>query len=253
MHPKTRKVFRNGIPKGISVYKGNSDDVKAFHDTMKETAIRKKLYLEPLKFFMDYYTILNAHDMSDIYVAQADINVIRESYVDKMNNLKAEKEKLLLKPNAKTAARISEMDNQLSKFEREYQELENYKDEKIILSSVITAKFKDKVWLIHGGNKDCLQFLNANYHLYYGIMMDAKKEGYETVDFFGSEGKIDKNSDLYGIYLFKSRFGGDFDEFIGEFDFIIRPLINNIINYLLIKRRKILMKKAIKEVSNATD
>ena len=107
MHPKTRKVFRNGIPKGISVYKGNSDDVKAFHDTMKETAIRKKLYLEPLKFFMDYYTILNAHDMSDIYVAQADINVIRESYVDKMNNLKAEKEKLLLKPNAKTAARIS--------------------------------------------------------------------------------------------------------------------------------------------------
>lgn len=253
MHPKTRKVFRNGIPKGISVYKGNSDDVKAFHDTMKETAIRKKLYLEPLKFFMNYYTILNAHDMSDIYVAQADINVIRESYVDKMNNLKAEKEKLLLKPNAKTAARISEMDNQLSKFEREYQELENYKDEKIILSSVITAKFKDKVWLIHGGNKDCLQFLNANYHLYYGIMMDAKKEGYETVDFFGSEGKIDKNSDLYGIYLFKSRFGGDFDEFIGEFDFIIRPLINNIINYLLIKRRKILMKKAIKEVSNATD
>lgn len=253
MHPKTRKVFRNGMPEGISVYKGNGDDVRAFHDTMKETAIRKKLLLEPLKFFMDFYTILNSHDMSDIYVAKADINTIISSYNDKIDSLKKDKEKLLLKPNAKTANRISEMDNQLSKLEREYTELENYHNQQIILSSVITAKFNDKVWLIHGGNKDCLQFLNANYHLYYSIMMDAKKEGYETVDFFGSEGKIDKNSDLYGIYLFKSRFGGDFDEFIGEFDFITRPLMNRIISYLLIKRRKLLMKKAIKEVSNATD
>lgn len=249
MHPKTRKVFKNENT-GIEVFKGNLDSVIDFHETMKETARRKKLYLEPLKFFTDYYEILNKHDMSDIYVAKVNIKEVITNYQTKINEINQTKKELLANMNKKTKGKLNDLDNQLNKLNKELKELETINEDEVILSSVITAKFKDKVWLIHGGNKDILQFLNANYWLYYTIMMDSKKDGYKLVDFFGSEGKIDKNSDLYGIYLFKSRFGGDFIEFIGEFDFVLRPMMNAIINKLLVIRRKLLMKKAIKEIQN---
>ena len=88
--------------------------------------------------------------------------------------------------------------------------------------------------------------MNANYELYYHILLDSKKEGYTTVDFYGSEGKVDKDSQIYGIYLFKLRFGGDFVEFVGEFDFVTRPLANKIISNLLKARRRILYHRSLK-------
>ena len=116
-----------------------------------------------------------------------------------------------------------------------------------MLSSMITAKFKDIVWTVHGANSSDLPFLNANYEMYYQILKDAKSEGYKWVDFYGSEGEIDKKSDAYGIYQFKVRFGGDFDEFIGEFDFVVRPFAYKIINYLLVKRRRFKYKMQLKK------
>ena len=89
-------------------------------------------------------------------------------------------------------------------------------------------------------------FLNVNYELYYHILLDSKKQGYKQVDFYGSEGKVDPSSQIYGIYLFKLRFGGDFDEFVGEFDFVVRPLANKVISSLLKTRRRMLYKKSLK-------
>ena len=126
-------------------------------------------------------------------------------------------------------------------------EIEDIKEDEIILSAIITARFADKVWLIHGGNRDILQFLNANYILYNAIMMDGHERGYKICDFYGAEGKIDKKSDLYGLVLFKSRFGGDYDEFIGEFDYIVRPIMYTLITRALIIRRKIRLHFATKK------
>ena len=85
--------------------------------------------------------------------------------------------------------------------------------------------------------------------MYYQILKDSKQQGYKQVDFYGSEGEIDKKSDAYGIYQFKVRFGGDFDEFIGEFDFVVRPIAYKIINYLLVKRRRFKYKLQQKRIS----
>ena len=253
MHPKTRKVFKNGNTYDVEVYKGDMQSVIAFHETMKETARRKKLLLEPLEFFTNYYGILNKHDMSDIYCAKVNIKTLKTKYTHLIDDIKTEISELEANPSKKNKGRLNDLNCRLIKLEKELNEVNKINEEEIILSSVITAKFNDKVWLIHGGNKDILQFVGANYWLYYTIMCDAKKDGYKVVDFFGTEGKINPDSDLYGIYLFKYRFGGDFDEFIGEFDFITRPLQNKIIQSLLILRRKIKLKKAIKEVQSETN
>ena len=85
--------------------------------------------------------------------------------------------------------------------------------------------YQNKVWTIHGGNKDQLRFLNANYWLYYKIIEDAIKDNYKIFDFFGTTGNPTPGNEVYGIHLFKKRFGGEYTEFIGEFDYILNPIL----------------------------
>jgi peptidoglycan pentaglycine glycine transferase (the first glycine) len=63
--------------------------------------------------------------------------------------------------------------------------------------------------------------------LYYQIIKDAYDNHYEIIDFFGTSGEAnpDKSNPIYGIHNFKKRLGGEYTEFIGEFDFILnKPL-----------------------------
>ena len=123
---------------------------------------------------------------------------------------------------------------------KELQEINQIKEKEIILSSIMTAKYNDKVWTVHGGNHNKLRWLNANYLLYYKIIKDANEKGYKTIDFFGTTGDPNPNNPIYGIHLFKERLGGDYTEFIGEFDFvnmkILYFLYDKYINYK--KKRK---------------
>jgi len=35
----------------------------------------------------------------------------------------------------------------------------------------------------------------------------------------------EKDNTVYGIHLFKKRFGGEYMEFIGQFDYVIHPIL----------------------------
>lgn len=234
-HQTTRNLLKRNNPYGLKVYIGTSNDLDKFYEPMKETAIRKRMFLEDKSFFDDFYNILHENGMSDLYIVTVNIKDLVRRYELLIDNATQEL-KSLEKSNKK--GRINDLKDQLNKYNKELSIIKQINSEEITLSSMITAKFEDKVWTVHGANSTNLPFLNANYEMYYQILKDSKQQGYKQVDFYGSEGEIDKKSDAFGIYQFKVRFGGDFDEFIGEFDFVVRPLAYKIMNYLLVKRRR---------------
>jgi len=251
-HKTTKKILEKNNPYNISIYKGTISDIDKFYDVMKNTSIKKKMYLEPKSFFSDFYEILNKHKMSDLYIASININQLKDIISNQNNEINEEIDKLNNRPDtSKKENLLNELLIKKEKILKELKEVNEIKEDNLVLSSIITSKFKDTVWTIHGGNAEELKFLNANYEIYYQILKDAKKDGYKVCDFFGSEGKVDKTSDIYGIYLFKLRFGGDFVEFIGEFDFITNPFMNKVISTLINIRRNIRYKKSIKENKNA--
>ena len=244
-HPTLRNIIKRQNPFDLDIYKGDEKDVRAFYETMEETSKRKEIVLEPYSFFADFYNILNHYGMSDIYLAKLNVHKLKNYYQNKKNEL----EKALLQAQEPTATlrqkkELGNLEDQLKKVNKEAAAVDEIKTEEIVLSAVITAKYKDKVWIVHGGNRDILKFVNANYELYYRIICDAKAQGYHWVDFFGAEGNVDQSSNLYGITMFKMRFGGDFDEFIGEFDFILKPLVNKLLMTLVKARRRYYIKKA---------
>ena len=129
----------------------------------------------------------------------------------------------------------------IDKVKKEIDFINTIEEENIILSSIITVKYGNKVWTVHGGNSNILRELNSNYLLYYEIIKDANKEGYKIVDFFGTSGiaNPDKSNPIFGIHSFKKRFGGEYTEFVGEFDLIINKFLYFCYQRLLPIYRKI--------------
>lgn len=225
LHPTTRKILNKKNQFNLSIYKGNKNDIKKFYTTMEETAKRENIIQSPIEYYKKFFEIFNKQNQSDLYIVEANIPELKKIFQNKIAELEKEIDDISTKKyknKDKIDNRKKEISNQINKLKSELIEINNVKSNNIVLSSIITVKYGDKVWTVHGGNNSVLLDLNANYLLYYKIIEDAYKEGFKIVDCFGTCGiaNPDKKNPIYGIHSFKKRLGGEFTEFIGEFDLV---------------------------------
>ena len=243
-HNTTKKVINRGNIYDLEIEKNNDDSIEGFYQTMIETAKRENLSLHPIEYFDNFYHILKKHNSSDIYIV----------YLNKKKTIKAINKKIEELNNYKNTLqienKIKETDNQIQKLEKVLKEVEQVKEDKYPLSSIITAKYNDKVWTVHGGNSSILRELNSNYLIYFEIIKDALEEGYKIIDFFGTTYNPETTDPEYGIYLFKKRLGGEYTEFIGEFDLVINKPMYLFFTKLVPLYRKIKKNRRKKEVQN---
>lgn len=245
-HNTTKKVINKGNMYNLEVKKNDLKYIDDFYETMIETAERENLALYSKEYFTEFYRMLHESNESDIYIVYLNKEETKKVINNKINELNEQKEKL------KTENKIKEIDNQIVKQEKLLNEVDSIDKEKFPLSSIITAKYGDKVWTIHGGNSSKLRELNSNYLIYYEIIKDAVNDKYKVIDFFGTSYNPVTTDPEYGIYLFKKRLGGEYTEFIGEFDLIINRKMYFLFNKLLPIYRKIVKKKNRKEIKNGT-
>ena len=74
----------------------------------------------------------------------------------------------------------------------------------------------------------------------------CKNKGYRVYDQFGTIGDLRKDNPRMGLHEFKKKFGGDYVEFLGEFDYVTNPLMYFVFTKMVPLYRKIVRKK-IKE------
>lgn len=236
-HPTTRKIIKRGNPYGLKIIKNDINLIDDFYTTMEQTAKRENIALYSIDYYRNFYLMLHKNNMSDLYVVKADIKFLKEYYTKTIKELN-EKVKSITSLNKK-----NEYISQLNKALKEKQELDKINASELTLSSIITAKYNDKIWTIHGGNHSLLRSLNSNYLIYFEIIKDACNAGYKTIDFFGTTGNPNPKSCIYGIHLFKKRLGGEYTEFIGEFDLVTKPFMYFIFTTFVPFLRKIKREK----------
>lgn len=230
MHPTTKKILNKGNQYNLDIYKGNVNDIDDFYITMIETAKREGIIQSPVSYYKNFYEIFNKDNLSDIYIVKVNIKDLIKSFENKIDIVNKDIEDLSsdkYKNKGKAQNKINDLNNQINKLNKDLEEIKNIKQEEVILSSIITVKYGDKVWTVHGGNNSLLMNLNANYLCYYEIMKDAYNEGYKCMDCFGTCGiaNPEKDNPIYGIHSFKKRLGGEYTEFIGEFDLITNKIM----------------------------
>lgn len=250
MHLSTKKIIKKGNPYNLEIYKGTKEDIKDFYHTMLETEKRQNATFYPIKYYQTFYEKFHKQNQSDLYIVKVNIEKLKQEYQEKINKIEVEQQKLKDTKLTKHENKIKDLENQKQKLLKETEEINQIKEKELILSSIITVKYNDKVWTVHGGNDNRLRYLNANYLIYNTIIMDAKKEGYKIIDFFGTTGNPDPNNPIYGIHLFKKRLGGEYIEFIGEFDLITNKPLYYTYNTLIPIYRKIRAKKQKKLLQN---
>ena len=227
-HQTTKKIINKGNPYNLELTKNDPNSIDAFFETMSQTADRENIVNHSYEYYKAYYKMLHKENMSDLYLVTVDVEKLKQTYREKIISIEKNIDKMSdekYRDSEKNANKKQEFINQLAKAKKEYEVIEPIQEKKLTLSSILTAKYGNKVWTLHGGNNTLLRELNANYFIYYEIIKDAKKEAYEVIDFFGTTGNPVKENPVYGIHLFKKRLGGEYIEFIGEFDLIVNKPI----------------------------
>ena len=246
-HSTTKKIISKGNIYELEVLKNDEKYIDDFYKTMQATADRENISIYSKKYYLSFYKDLHKNNHSDIYIVYLNKEKTLNLLNNNLNNLEESSSKLTSENKKK------ELGNQIDRLNKLITEINNIKEDKYPLSSIITTKYGDKVWTIHGGNSSELRSLNANYLIYYEIIKDAVEEGYKTIDFFGTSYNPSTNDPEYGIWLFKKRLGGEYTEFIGELDYITNHFMYFVFTKLIPIYRKIVKKKHIKEVKHAVN
>jgi len=140
--------------------------------------------------------------------------------------------------------------------EHEEQDLIKYKEYKekygdsITLSAHMVVNYNDKVWVLYAGNHNDLKETCVNYNTYYEHIKYFKEKGYKIYDQFGTVGDLSKDNPRLGLHEFKKKFGGDYIEFLGEFDYVTNKPMYFIFTKLVPFYRNVVKKKAKREVNN---
>lgn len=160
-------------------------------------------------------------------------------------NIKIKPKELLIKINkdlkeqeellTKATKRQSDIKDKIAKLNKDRELFSGINEEEIVICSLIITYTNNRAWSFFQGNDELANRTSAVTKCYYEAIIDAKENGYDFFDLFGTVG--DPNTtymNLSKLHAFKKSFGDEYIEFIGEFD-----LVNN---YLLYKLLPIMLK-----------
>lgn len=210
---------------------GDSSDIVLFHHLMELTESRKDFVSHDLKYYQSLYDIYNKTNKMNLFIGSVDIKKIIKKYkkekteIDKEINTFDDVENLSKSAKNKLNELIKKRDK-LEKDINEYLSIhEKYKEDEMVLNGHVIMEYGDKAWVLYAGNHNELTSSYSNYKVYNEHIKYCHEHGIKMYDQFGTIGDLSSNNPRLGLHEFKKKFGGDYVEFIGEFDYIINPFM----------------------------
>ncbi len=239
----TKQRIKKAINSGVHVEVGSQEDVKEFSRLMKMTEKRQDFYSHSLDYYEYFYDVFSKNNMVKLYLGKIDISKIEERLTKELSILEEEYKSLEEQSSKKANNRKKELEKNIVSIK---EQLEFYKDkpkEDIVASSYLTVNYGNKSWALYAANDMDYKRLFPNYAVYQRQIRDAKEKGMEIFDVFGTIGDPNGGSHLAGLHDFKKKWGGEYTEFIGEFDYVLKPCINFIYKNIIPLRHKIINKR----------
>ena len=242
----TKTRIRQSHEAGVTVTEGGREDIQEFVRLMEMTEKRQGFYSHDPEFFSYFYDIMSAGNMARLYFGKINVPEIIAKLEADRETVKSELAGLEGKTGKKTAGKIKEAEKKLTAVEKQLEGLADKPKTDIIVSTYLDAQYADKTWALYAANDMDYGKFFANYAVYQQQIRDAKEEGREVFDVFGTVGRPEEAGSTAGLYEFKKKWGGELTEFIGEFDFVLNkpvffayskliPVYHNIVNRRLKK------------------
>ena len=185
---------------------------------------------------LNYYKIFTEELEKENLVKYFNISIKPKKLVIKFTR-EIENLKLELEKNKK---RATDINNQISKLEKDIGVLNTLQDEKVVICSLICTYTKNRAWSMFIGSDEIANLTFAVTRSYYEAIKDAYNQKYVFFDLFGTPGDPHTTyKNLAKLHDFKRKFGDKYIEFIGEFDLISNKFLYKLLPISLSVYRKI--------------
>lgn len=226
---RNRSKVRLALKRGTKVERKGREDLKIFADLMKETGERDGFLTRDVSYFETIYDALHADGDAELFLVKlepkpvlADLRAERQEQDKEEARLKAKKQ------DKKTLNKINDLKNKQQKTESLIHDLENLErthPEGRYLSGALLMFCGHKSYYLYGASSNDHRDFLPNHHMQFKMMQYARDKGAKTYDFGGTDNNPDQTSSHYGLWTFKKAWGTYLSEKIGEFDFVLNPLV----------------------------
>lgn len=235
MEPKTRQLIHKNERNHITIREINEDELNLFKDIMNHTSERRNFIDRPFNYYKNMLEILKEH--AKIYIAELNIKELilkskqeiednKKIISSKQEEIDTKKKNMNIEKSLKKIKELEETNQRLEKKVNHYEEILEKDGEIITLGGIIYMIYNQEILSLFGGSYDKYMEFLSFYTIHWEMIKYALHNGYSKYNFYGISGDFqNKQNELYGIYDFKRGFGGHVEEYIGEFDLIINPLL----------------------------
>ena len=250
----TKQRIAKSLKLATEVIIGDENDIKEFYHLMTLTENRKDF----ISYNEDYYETLykifnnNKNSKATLFLGKVHIDKTIKALEDNLKTINNQISILPIDNLSKSAkAKLNELTKQKNNIMQEIEKYKNYKKEygnDITLSAHMIIEYGDKAWVLYAGNHNILSETYVNYNTYFEHIKYCKNKGIKIYDQFGTIGDLSKDNPRLGLHEFKKKFGGDYVEFLGEWDYITNHFMYFIFTKLVPIYRKIIRHKSKKEL-----
>lgn len=229
---KIRQSIRTSRNKGVDIVFGSVDLVDDFAKLMKKTEDRKQIHLRG----QDYYEKLLKTYGDDAFITMAKVNLKERLAIAE----KGLEDALALQATFTSETRqnkVKSTENDIKRFEKEihfFNEKLASGQEIVPLAGTLSINYGDTSENIYAGMDEEYRQYNAPLITWFETARHAFEKGAKWQNMGGIENKLDG-----GLYQFKSKFNPMIEEFIGEFNIPVNPLLYRLSNTAYTLRKKL--------------
>ncbi|MGI6329737.1 MAG: lipid II:glycine glycyltransferase FemX [Bacilli bacterium] len=247
----TKQRIKKALEYEIEVLEGTEKELPEFFRLVFQTEERKQIYQHDYHFYQKLYRHFLQEDKVKLFLGRLYPDKIIKNLEKEKEITEKELEKINNSKETKKKKKFQEVKNKLIKIDSDLKFFLPYKDKYpkgLFISAQLIVYYGDKGWVLYAGNDYKFSRTYANYLVYQNHIEEAYQRKVKIYDQFGTVGDLRDDNPLKGLHEFKRKFGGEYIEFIGEFDLIINKFLYYIFIYLIPFYRKIKRRIIIRRI-----
>lgn len=206
-NPQRRRAINRHKTWHVSTHLGSKNDIPSLMALEKQLTEQDGFKPHSYRFFESIADHFGDH--CRIYVTDIDLDGMIASMTAELGTKKYRKD-----PEAREAAKKNIV---------RAKELKLKYGPKVTIACGLFIYWGKQSWDLYTYNHKAFNFIQPVDNLHYFAMCDMIDHGVEKYDMVGFSGVTTKDDPYYGLYNYKSSFGPDYIERIGEFDYVRNP------------------------------
>lgn len=252
----TKQRIAKSLKLETEVTIGTKNDIKEFYHLMTLTENRKDFISYNEDYYETLYEIFNGtpNSKATLFLGKVHLNKTIKSLEKNLKSINDQISILPIDNLSKSAkSKLNELTKQKENINKEIEKYKEYRQkygQDLTLSAHMIIEYGNKAWVLYAGNHNILSETYVNYNTYYEHIKYCKEQGIKIYDQFGTIGDINENNPRFGLHEFKKKFGGNYIEFLGEWDYVINKFMYMIFTKLVPIYRNLVRKRSKKELQN---